>query len=90
MSLPPQSSDVCHTVQAAAGVALSLMRARLRTPRLTSARLPPIPSAGYSPEPLYPQYSSDFFDGRHFVQVGPAGQGEAVLRKSIPSSVGAQ
>lgn len=31
---------------------------------------PPPPLAGYSPNPLYPQFSSDFFGGDHSVLRG--------------------
>jgi ergothioneine biosynthesis protein EgtB len=42
------------------------------------------PFPGFEPMPRYPGYSSDFFDGRHFVMLGASwATGEALLRPSF-------
>jgi len=48
----------------------------------TSTTFAPLP--GFRPLPSYPEYSADFFDGRHFVMKGASPATDAsLLRRSF-------
>ena len=44
------------------------------------------PLPGFAPMASYPQYSTDFFDGKHFVVKGASARTAALRRTTVPAA----